>query len=129
MYGVPEVIRAVTRHSSVPACSADVEVLRQCECIERPCRVDICGLEVRRRRESAARYSSAMEEGLRTVTHCRMFGSTEAIVSDASHPAPKQDCQHISSQREPYRNRDICGVKGRQLARPSLEEEEERRRG
>ena len=41
-----------------------------------------------------------------------------------------QDCQHISSQREPYRNRDICGVKGRQLARPSLEKEGDgRRRG
>lgn len=41
-----------------------------------------------------------------------------------------QDCQHISSQREPYRNRDICGVKGRQLAWPSLEKEEDgRRRG
>lgn len=41
-----------------------------------------------------------------------------------------QDCQHISSQREPYRNRDICGVKGRQLAWPSLEKEEDgKRRG
>ena len=37
-----------------------------------------------------------------------------------------QDCQHISSQREPYRNRDICGVKRRQLAWPSLEKAEER---
>lgn len=36
-----------------------------------------------------------------------------------------QDCQHISLQREPYRNRDICGVKGRQLAWPSLEKDEE----
>lgn len=43
-----------------------------------------------------------------------------------------QDCQHISLQREPYRNRDICGVKGRQLAWPSLErgeEQEEERAG
>lgn len=41
-----------------------------------------------------------------------------------------QDCQHISSQWEPYRNRDICGVKGRQLAWPSLEERrKEERKG
>ncbi|CAB1443436.1 unnamed protein product [Pleuronectes platessa] len=47
--------------------------------------------------------------------------------SQTSTPAATTaDCQHISSQREPYRNRDICGVKRRQLAWPSLEKAEER---
>lgn len=69
--------------------------------------------------------------------------STPAVPTAGSHRAlgcffhrvhvrcVSQDCQHISAQREPYRNTDICGVKGRQLARTSLEEAEdgEERRG
>lgn len=55
-------------------------------------------------------------------------GASASVCLCACVRCASQNCQHIASQREPYRNRDICGVKGRQLARPSPEEAEERRK-